>query len=52
MKQFTESAGEGIGVQGTRGGEFGGGFEDTLGNQGHDQIALVAGFHIDELVKL
>ena len=52
MEQFAERAGESIGVQGTRGGEFGGGFQNTRHDHGQDQIELATGVFIDEPVEL
>jgi hypothetical protein len=52
LEQLTESAAESIGVQGTRGGEFGSGFQNARDDHGQNQIALAAGLFCDEMVEL
>lgn len=51
MEQLTQSAAESIGVEGTRGGEFGGGVQEARDDQSQDQIALAAGLPVDKAIE-
>jgi hypothetical protein len=51
-KQFAETAVESVGMQAAGGGEFGGRTENAGGNHGDDEIALPAGFGIDNRREL
>jgi hypothetical protein len=52
MEEFGEGAAEGIGVQGTSGGEFGGWFQDAGNDHGQNQVAMTTGLFIDERVEM
>ena len=52
LEQLPESAAESIGVQATRGGEFGSGLQNAGDNHGQYQIAVAAGLLFDEAVEL
>jgi hypothetical protein len=52
VEEFTESAAEGIGMKGARGGEFGGWFQNGRHDHGHGQIEFVAGMLVEEAVEL
>jgi hypothetical protein len=52
MEEFGESAGKGVGMKGTRGSEFGGGFQDAGDDHGHDQIEFTAGMFVDEGIEM
>jgi hypothetical protein len=52
MQQFPQSAAEGIGVQGTRGGQLGGWFEHAGHDHSQDQIEVATGMRVDEAVEV
>jgi hypothetical protein len=52
VQQLTEAGVEGVGPQGARGGELGSGIEEASDDYGDGEVALTAGFGIEEGVEL